>query len=46
MNIDERLEALTMNFEPARRDIQDLFTMSRQRGEIHEQRLSNLEDRA
>jgi hypothetical protein len=68
MNIDERLEALTMNLELAHRDIQDLLTASKQhdaqienilkasrqdgeniRGlariaEIHEQRLSGLED--
>jgi len=33
MNIDERLEALTLSLELARRDIQDLLTMSRQHGE-------------
>ena len=33
MNIDERLEALTMNLELAHRDIQDLLKTSRQHGE-------------
>lgn len=33
MNIDERLEALTMNLGLAHRDIQDLLTMSRQHGD-------------
>ena len=33
MNIDEHLEALTMNLELAHRDIQDLLTMSRQHGQ-------------
>lgn len=69
MNIDERLEALTMNLELAHRDIQDLLAASKlhdsqihdilkasqQDGEnirglariaeIHEQRLSGLEDK-
>ena len=55
MTIDERLEALTMNLELANRDIQDLLKASQQDGEnirglariaeIHEHRISHLEDR-
>jgi hypothetical protein len=53
MNIDERIEALTMNLELAVREIQDLKELARQDGEnirglariaeIHERRLTALE---
>jgi hypothetical protein len=53
VNIDERIEALTMNLEVAHREIQDLKELARQDGEniralariaeIHERRRSTLE---
>ena len=53
MNIDERIEALTMNLEIGRREIQDLKEVARQDGEnirglariaeIHERRPTALE---
>jgi hypothetical protein len=53
MNIDERLEALTMNLELLYRDVQDLKLAAQQDGEnirslvrlaeIHERRLTHLE---
>jgi len=53
MNIDERIEALTMNLELVSRDIQDLKFAAQQDGEniralariaeIHERRLTHLE---
>jgi hypothetical protein len=53
VNIDERIEALTINLELAHREIQDLKELARQDGEniralariaeIHERRRSTLE---
>lgn len=53
MNIDERIEALTMNLELAMKDIEALRALARQDGEniralariaeIHERRLTSLE---
>jgi len=53
MNLDERIQALTMNLELAHREIQDLQALAKQDGEniralariadIHERRFSALE---
>jgi len=53
MTLDERLEALTMNLEPAAREILDLNVAAQQDGEniralahiaeIHERRITHLE---
>ena len=53
MNIDERLEALTMNLELLSRQIQDVYRAAQQDGEniralariaeIHDRRLTHLE---